>query len=255
MEFHIQQLEEAIRAYDNGGGKASSDKIKQLVYTISQGISLTEKQREKLWNIVWHIKVDQGLKWVVTQELREKLLNKIKCDRRHVASQFYSSRGYDTAAVDAIDYHDEVTIDKITAGTSMYQWCKWVVTKDGKSLFNTSTQRYMIGNYYCDREIPLIELGAFPLFDLYHANGSYRGRGKQILCKFVFPFDADCLISTTKKTIDTWNVTKEPEGSPLRSRGFRTDGGAIQYFIPLTQSQKRILAENVQFTSRQSSID
>lgn len=255
MDFHIQQLEEAIRAYENGDAKASSDKIKQLVYTISQGISLTEVQREKLWNIVWLIKVDQGLKWVVTQQLRDKLLNKIKCDRRHVASQFYSSRGYNTAAVDAIDYHDEVRVDRIAEGTSLYQWCKWVVTKDGKSLFNTSTNSYMIGNYFSDREVPLIELGAYPLFDLYHANGSYRGRGKQILCKFFFPFDADCLISTTKRTIDTWNVRKELDGSPLHSKGFRTDGGAIQYFIPLTQPQKRLLAEHVQFTSKQSSID
>lgn len=255
MDFHIQQLEEAIRAFDNGGGKPSADKIKQLIYTISQGISLTERQREKLWNIAWRIKVDPCLKWVIYGDLRDKLLDKIKCDRRHVASQFYSSRGYDPAAVNAIDYHDEVIIDQITAGKTLYQWCKWVDTKDGKSLYDTTHKRYIIGNYFCDREIPLIDLGVFPLFDLYHANGSYRGRGKQILCKFVFPFDAECLISTTKKTIDTWNVTKEVDGTPLKKRGFRTGGGARQYFIPLTQLQKRLLAENVQFTSKQSSID
>lgn len=255
MDFHIQQLSEAIEQYKTGDAKASSDKIKQLIYTLSQGVGLTQTQRERLVQLMTQIKTDQGLKWVVTPQLRDKLFQKIRNDRRHVASSFYASKGLNTEPVNAIDLGDEVIVSKITMGTCLYQWCKWVTDNNGISLFNPSTNSYTIGNYFCDREVPLIELGAFPLFDLYHANGSYKGRGKQILCRFEFRFEAECLISTARRTIDTWNVRRDLDGSPNSLHGFRANGGAIQYFIPLTFAQKRLLAESVQFTSKQSSID
>ena len=256
MDFHLQQLSEAIDQYQNGGdAKANYDKIKQLVYTISQGISLTEAQREKLVRLMSRIHSDQSLKWTITSMLEKKLFDKVRNDRRHIASAFYASNGHNTAAVDAINLGHEVIVSKIVPGTTLYQWCKWVTDKNGKSLFNPSTKSYTIGNYFCDREVPLVELGAYPLFDLYHANGSYKGHGKQILCKFEFKFEVECLISTARRTIDTWNVRREEDGSPRKSPGYRVGGGATQIFIPLTFAQKRLLAESVVFTSKQSQID
>jgi hypothetical protein len=256
MDFHLQQLSEAIHQYKTGGdAKANYDKIKQLVYTISQGISLTRDQRAKLVELMSQIHSDQRLKWTITSTLEKKLFDKVRNDRRHIASAFYASRGLNTAPVDAINLGHEVIESKIVPGTSLYQWCKWVSDKNGKSLFNPSTKSYTIGNYFSETEVPLVELGAYPLFDLYHANGSCKGHGKQILCKFEFKFEADCLISVARRATDTWNVKREEDGSPIKSHGFRVGGGATQIFIPLTDSQKRLLAENVMFTSKQSSID
>lgn len=257
MDYSIQQLSNYIHEFKKGGdAKFLFDRIRDTIYTISEGCRLTHEQARRLEFILHEISSDQALKWVVYDDLKRKLRDSICRTREEVASSFYAYWGKDAKQLSGINFKHDVYIGRITKGTVLYQWCKAIIVNGKASLYDEKTNISTVGEYFCFRKVPQEQLGMSPYYDLTDASGKYLGTAKRECYKFTFPFDAECMLSTAKDTYDNWNIQQryasgklkrnsmgQPQGMPLW-----TVGGQQQVYIPLgfgddVRNKKRLAIE------------
>lgn len=273
MDYHIQCLEEYIRTYRLGcDAKRYSDLIKQMVKALSDSNSMSAVHTERLKNILYFLYNDQGLKWTIYEPLKseiQKIWNLISRGREALAASFYMAHEKDLGNINCIDTKKDVNIVNLTIGTTLYQWCRFLLVNGKETLYDPASNFCTIGEYFSFSKVPQEQLGINPYFKLYEVkvqkafnnlmstheaaekNAIAYGKkfysiGKKVCYQVVLPFSAHALVSTAKGTFDTWSV----------SRGYGSDiefpwyaiGGAKQVFIPLDSSQMWQLAQTAQFT-------
>lgn len=269
MDFQIHRLEDYIRTYKAGGdAKTYSDQIKKLVREISESKSMSAVHTDRLLNILQLLYNDQGLKWSVYEPLNDeikKIWGLIRRGREALASSFYLANGHDTKAVDCINLREDVTIINLSMGTTLYQWCKFIIVNGKETIYDPDSGFTTVGEYFTFNKVPQEQLGISPYFDLYElklkkayenleafksSEKAYAKKnysiGKKICCQFVLPFSAKALVSTSKSCFDTWSHQRASNGSRIEAPWFAI-GGAKQVFIPLNTSQKQMLAQTLLF--------
>ena len=257
MDYSIQNLSSYIHVFKSGGNaKYLTDRIKDTIYTISEGNKLTQYQARKLESILHEIVSDQALKWVVYEDLRRKLWDSISRSREEAALSFYAFHGRDTRQLNGINLRQDVYIGRIPEGTELFQWCRLIIVKGGASVFDPLTNKTTVGENFSYRKVPQEQLGISPYSDLTESNGKFEGLAKRMCFQFRFPFAADCMLSAAKGTYDNWSVLErnahgkvvrdssgQPQGVPLW-----TVGGQQQVYIPLGLEQRIQLAKIAQPT-------
>ena len=246
--------------------------INSVLNALSGGVSIPLVKREKLYCLL------QRLQYYSNGDFKiscRKVMSKIRRERRLDAECFYLAHDPDKIKhVDSIDFGQEIIKSRITPGKSLFQWCKMVINKDGEAtLYNSKTLKKRtgiddsiitefnkisdrmfrhyctIGNYFSGSIVSPSSLGIGPFFDIEYGNNHFAGTGQQVCCRFTFPFEVDCLISTARGAVDTWNVHHYSNGSikSENNMGVWGNGGAVQYFLPLTNAQKVELAKIAEF--------
>ncbi len=274
MDSHIQRLEDCIRAYKAGtDAKRCSDQIKQVIKEISDSNCMSAVHTDRLKNILNLLYNDQGLKWAIYEPLTpeiQKIWNLISRGREALASSFYTAHNGDLGAINCIDLKKDVTVVNLTLGTTLYQWCRFIIVNGKEVIYNPASEFCSIGEYFSYSKIPQEQLGINPYFDLYEVkvqkafdnlkaiqdaaekntkaySKKYYSIGKKVCCQFVLPFPVNALVSTAKGTFDTWSVSRGSNGSDIEAPWYAI-GGAKQVFIPLNTSQKQQLAQTALFT-------
>lgn len=251
MDYSIQQLSNYIHSFKTGGdAKYLANRIKDTVYTISEGNRLTHDQARRLEYILHEIVSDQALKWVIYEDLRRKLWNSIYRSREEVASSFYVSHGRNTQQLNGINLRHDVYVGNIPEGTILYQWCRIIIVNGKASIYDPQKNVTTVGEYFSYGKVPQEQLGINPYCDVTDSSGEFEGSAKRLCYKFRFPFIADCMLSAAKGTYDNWSVMQryssgklkrdsfgQPQGMPLW-----TVGGQQQVYIPLSLQQRIQLA-------------
>lgn len=241
MDYSLQQLENNINAFKAGGPNAKyyADQIKHWAYVISEGTNLTTFQIDKLTNLINQVNHDPDLKWVVYENLRNKLWDIVYRGRQDVASSFYVSHQKDTQEMNGINFRHDVISKSLPTGTTLFQWC-WVLVSNGrKTLYDKKSGIVTVGEYFSETKIPQEQLGINPYHDVANVDYSrvrYQGVEKRVCCQFTLPFSVDALYSTSKGVSDYWSVS----GSSRYAVG-----GQQQVYIPLSKEQKIELAKQV----------
>ena len=273
MEFQLQLLEEDLRAYQTGGdAKYHSERIKKEVRAIAECNCMSAVHTDRLKNIINRIYADQGLKWVVYEPLRRKLWNLVYRGREAIASSFYMTHKGNTIGISGIDFKKDIAIVDLPIGTRLYQWCIMVRSHGEDTLYDAATGIATVGEYFSLNKVPQEQLGINPYFDLYEAEllqaannvnalkndtnkqkqeakaESFKEKGyitisKRVCCQFVLPFSVKALVSMAKGTFDDWSVQRDSYGERIEGSGLFAVGGKQQIFIPLSDFQKRQLAQ------------
>lgn len=236
----------------------SIDEIRDVLNRVSTGVSIPNSKRNDLFNVVMSLK--RKSRWGIREEAT-KVIERIKRDRLAEARLFYVENNQDASVVDSsIDPNHEVEASLITTGMVLYQWCKFVEADDGElTLYDGKKDICTVGRYFSTSQVPPESLGIFRTFEVRNSNGRFEGIGQQVCCRFTFTFSTPCLVSTAKRTFDTWNVRHDNKGRALYEdetvagikinkgyKGIWATGGAMQVFIPLRDDQKKTLALNAQ---------
>ena len=259
MDYHIQRLEECIRVYKTSRDpKQYCDQIKKLVKEISDSNSMSSVHTDRLLNILQLLYNDQGLKWTIYEPLKpeiQKIWGLVRRGREALAASFYSTHDGDLNAINCIDLKKDVNIVNLSQGTTLYQWCRFLIVNGKETLYDPESQFTTIGEYFSFIKVPQEQLGISPYFELYEVKiqkafknlqatidsyeknkkpyiKKYYSIGKKVCCQFVLPFSTKALVSTAKGTFDTWSVGRGSNGSPIDAPWYAI-GGEKQIFIPL----------------------
>ena len=235
----------------------SIDEIRDVLNRVSTGVSIPNSKRNDIYNIAVQLK--HKSQWGIKDEAR-KVIERIKSDRLAEARLFYKENNQDASVVDSsIDPNHEVEASLVTTGMVLYQWCKLVEADGELTLYDSKKDICTVGRYFSTSQVSPESLGIFRAFEVRNSNGLFEGIGQQVCCRFTFTFSVPCLVSTAKRTFDTWNVRHDNKGRALYEdetvagikvnkgyQGIWTSGGAMQVFIPLREDQRRTLALNAQ---------
>lgn len=266
MDSQIRLLEEDIRAYQAGGdAKYYSDRIKNEAAAIADCNCMSAVHVDRLKSILDRINADQGLRWVVYEPIRRKLWNLVYRGREALASSFYTAHNGDLGLIDCIDLKKDVTVVNLTIGTTLFQWCRFLIVNGKETIYDPDSGFTTVGEYFSFNKVPQEQLGINPYFDLYEVKTQkafknldalkrndntygkkYYSIGKKICCQFVLPFSANALVSTAKGAFDTWSVQHDSNRSHIEAPWYAI-GGAKQVFIPLDTFQKKQLAETAMY--------
>ena len=163
----------------------------------------------------------------------DKILN----DARAKFLSFCSAHDADESVyhgLDGIDFTKPTSVYTISANETMYQWCRF--TADGELL---------VGQWFTKKEVEPLQLGISPFFEVTKSSKSkkFEGIGTKALCSFVFPYPKDSFQCTAAGTFDSWSLNKTNNGKKGRTWPW-CGGGAIQYFVPLYNDERKKLSQN-----------
>lgn len=257
----MYSIESLISILKSGATSNNSlDEVDDILNRIAAGVSIPNSKRTVLYDLVMRLKHKSH--WRIKEEAT-KVAEKIKRERLTEARSFYVEYNEDVRHVESsIDPNHEVVTTLVTPGTVLYQWCKMIETEDGEvTLYDSQKDICTIGKYFSTTQVSPDSLGFFRAFDLHNTNGIFEGIAQQVCCRFVFQFSAPCLVSTAKGTFDNWNVHHHYDGTAINKeetigdikinkepyKGIWAYGGAEQVFVPLSDEQRKELAQTAQF--------
>lgn len=137
-----------------------------------------------------------------------------------------------------VDFRRPFACNQVSTQDTMYQWC----------MFNSNGEM-LVGQWFTKEEVEPYKLGLSWSCDIYSKGikilkwelfKKYQGVGKRVLCSFSPFLERDCFISTANGAYDSWS------SKDLGQPGHWNDGGAIQYFVPLSDEDKKYLGTIVE---------
>lgn len=243
--FLISELEKHINSLKNSNSKSSSiEEIKKILRDLSVGIGTDKRQRNTLLPLLCDLSlITKGQLLPDIRHVKER----IRRDRRQIAEYFYASHNkLGDKGIDCINFDYELEVCRLPSGTTLYQWCVPLIDmySPNRDRRNEPLKSYMdakgynihIGNYYSPRMVDIDLLGAFEAVDVFIGE-EFVGTGARNLYRFQLPFEADCLISIAGRAADTWSAYWSGNQG-----GISCSGGAVQYFIPIPDYKKTLLA-------------
>lgn len=168
----------------------------------------------------------------------KKVIGKVVLDGRAKFQGFCESHKIeDSEKIQAysrcIDFRRPYACVPLTRQDVMYQWC----------MFNTSGEM-VVGQWFTKEEVEPYKLGVSWSCDVYTKGFKvfnlelfkrYQGVGTRVLCEFNPFLECDGFISAAHGAYDSWSSVD------LGKPGQWSDGGAVQYFVPLSDDDKKAL--------------
>ena len=133
-----------------------------------------------------------------------------------------------------IDFRKPTSFYQIKEKETMYQWCR--VFANGE---------LSVGQWFTKTEVDPIKLGITPHYDVLLRPDfkRHQGTGSRVLCSFIFPFQKNSFQCIAAGTLDSWNWQRHFDGEYIENDGHWAGGGAMQFFVPLTDNESLSLAK------------
>ena len=244
--YRIDDVISLLYGFEYGGCRSRriAKEISDTLNNLSVGISIPYIYRTDLFRLMNNLRYRYDGYF---REVAERVIEKIRRERLSDACAFYSRYGVSTKEI-AINPDYEVHADRIDAGEELFQWCRLFMIDGGTraDIYDEHNGKCSIGRYFSRERVSLESLGAMPFFDLTDSYGNFYGTASQVRFRFRFPFSVPCLLSTASPAVDSWNSRHYFDGTIINRdqfSGLWAPGGAKQYFIPLSETQKIELAK------------